>query len=1083
LKETSLQPGNLDRQRRRLNIFISYARADSTIADEIVAGLTLIGSHEVSIDRQSIIEGEAWKPRLGSLIAEADTVVFLLSTHSATSSICMWEVEESFRLSKRLLVALVQPLGNVAAPPQLAAINYVRFDEGRSFMAGLTALVQALDTDVQWLRDHTRLLGLALAWEQGGRSVDRLLSGSDIEFAKTWLTRKPATAPNPTELQSQLIKASEEHAAVQAELRNKAIEEREQLLKQAEQAVDTAGRSQEQTRRFQRRFSWALTAGFAALAIGLWSVWSLLYRAQLREAAVLTSVALEATKAHNYDQAMRVALHGLPPRGALPIWPGWGEPEVRGLAATLAGAAQASRLVAVLGAPGHSVGEALLSADGGQVVTRDRFSVYRWDARTGRLLRRLEVTSPQETHTLSTDGGRLLTRSEQAVHIIDTETGNQISSISVRLPDSFNGGRAVFSPDAKRVVLSTDSRSWEAWDAETGRLVSRFTSTELAEVTFSPDGTRVLAAARSTGRVIVVENGEIAATFNRPVTSNLSDPHRARFSLDGKQVSWFSGKDVWVWDANTGAVIHQLKLRFSAEAIALNKGRDAAIVAGGLEKGTTVLDLSLGQEVSAGFRQDERVTQVAYSPLTWEEGRKTRVGRFAVAYDGGTVRLWNASILRTVVEVAILAGHSADVKAMEFSTDGRRLLTVALDGTARLWHTDERPNAISHLEVRSDPYRRERIAMSADGSRALRAFGTKGTILESATGRELRRLAQPFDADRLALFSPDSRRLLTVSHSGAAQIWDVETGEALAKLDTGTGDVATATFSANGQRLVLAHDDGTARIWDASTGRLVRHVPAERRRSGRVAALSADGSRLVLASEGAHAVILDTHSGQVFRELESDQVLIAFDRSTGKVIEKFKLPSVIAGADHAAFSADGSQLATLTYLGKGYIWDIETGAQLATFTVSDQMKAMLFSPDGRWIIAGSIAALHFIDAKTGTPAASLRHGQAAFPVIEGLWLSPDAKRLVVSSGPNVHETDVSVLSLQGADLTRYICASKLTGAQAFPIERAFNPILKGLGGTNPCLATGPLSWQYWSDLWVGIVHSVTRLISARPKLS
>ena len=44
---------------------------------------------ECLIDRQGISGGKDWKRRLGSLISEADTVVFVLSPASTHSEICL----------------------------------------------------------------------------------------------------------------------------------------------------------------------------------------------------------------------------------------------------------------------------------------------------------------------------------------------------------------------------------------------------------------------------------------------------------------------------------------------------------------------------------------------------------------------------------------------------------------------------------------------------------------------------------------------------------------------------------------------------------------------------------------------------------------------------------------------------------------------------------------------------------------------------------------------------------------------------------------------------------------------------------
>ena len=89
--------------RGKLRVFISYSRDDLKFADQLDAALSDVCGFECVIDRHGISGGEDWKRRLGNLISEADTVVFVLSPTSARSDICTWEVEEAARLGKRIL--------------------------------------------------------------------------------------------------------------------------------------------------------------------------------------------------------------------------------------------------------------------------------------------------------------------------------------------------------------------------------------------------------------------------------------------------------------------------------------------------------------------------------------------------------------------------------------------------------------------------------------------------------------------------------------------------------------------------------------------------------------------------------------------------------------------------------------------------------------------------------------------------------------------------------------------------------------------------------------------------------------------
>src|SRR6266853_1942712 len=87
----------------KLKVFISYSRRDAAdFADELVAGLEL-GGFAPFIDRDDIKPGEPWEDRLGGLIAQSGTVVFVVTPEAVKSERCTWEVERTTDLSKRLL--------------------------------------------------------------------------------------------------------------------------------------------------------------------------------------------------------------------------------------------------------------------------------------------------------------------------------------------------------------------------------------------------------------------------------------------------------------------------------------------------------------------------------------------------------------------------------------------------------------------------------------------------------------------------------------------------------------------------------------------------------------------------------------------------------------------------------------------------------------------------------------------------------------------------------------------------------------------------------------------------------------------
>jgi TPR repeat protein len=239
----------------KLRVFISYSRDDLYFANQLNAALDICG-FECFIDREGISGGEDWKRRLGNLIRDADTVVFVLSPTSARSGICAWEVEEAARLGKRILPVACRPLKDASPPPRLRDLNYIFFYEDpkvsdSGFGTGLASLVAALNTDFDWLREHTRYLQRATEWDRGGRPANRLLSGDDVAEAKAWVASRPKNAPEPTALHSDFIRASEEEAEARLSAQRKQLEamaaahvERETALHKAEEALKQAADAQ-----------------------------------------------------------------------------------------------------------------------------------------------------------------------------------------------------------------------------------------------------------------------------------------------------------------------------------------------------------------------------------------------------------------------------------------------------------------------------------------------------------------------------------------------------------------------------------------------------------------------------------------------------------------------------------------------------------------------------------------------------------------------------------------------------------------------------------------------------------------------
>jgi hypothetical protein len=187
--------------------FISYSRNDEGFVRELEEALVKRGK-EVWVDVEAIPPTAKWRAEIYSGIEGAETFVFVISPDSIASKECKRELDHATKLNKRLVPILRREVDTTTAPDVLESHNWVYFRESDDFRESLERLVQAMDTDLEWVKFHTRLLTRAVEWESRGRDRSFLLRGSDLEAAEEWQARATDKEPELTSLQRQYILAS-----------------------------------------------------------------------------------------------------------------------------------------------------------------------------------------------------------------------------------------------------------------------------------------------------------------------------------------------------------------------------------------------------------------------------------------------------------------------------------------------------------------------------------------------------------------------------------------------------------------------------------------------------------------------------------------------------------------------------------------------------------------------------------------------------------------------------------------------------------------------------------------------------------
>lgn len=202
----------------RATAFISYSRKDIGFVNRLEVALKARGV-DARVDREDIEKGEEWWRRIQQLIAEADTVIFVLSPDSAVSLFCQNEVDCAESLKKRLVAIVARELAGQPAPAALAQLNWIFFTENAAAGASgdldqaTDELVRALEINIEWIREHTRLGLLAQRWGAHGRPREMELRGEELSQAETWLTTRPKNAPEPTDMDRAYITESRRSAS------------------------------------------------------------------------------------------------------------------------------------------------------------------------------------------------------------------------------------------------------------------------------------------------------------------------------------------------------------------------------------------------------------------------------------------------------------------------------------------------------------------------------------------------------------------------------------------------------------------------------------------------------------------------------------------------------------------------------------------------------------------------------------------------------------------------------------------------------------------------------------------------------
>jgi RNA polymerase sigma factor (sigma-70 family) len=691
---------------------------------------------------------------------------------------------------------------------------------------------------------------------------------------------------------------------------------------------------------------------------------------------------------------------------------------------------------------GHQPGEiiaATLSADGTRVVsagTGDRL-IRLWDTATGKLLGTLENGGQQvaaqpwsfPAPAFAPDGQKL------ACVRMDQEAIKD---------QGFQRFRSLTS-----VVLWDVAARKEVRKLELGELGG-----DIRGVAFAPDGKLLVAAVNSfdgtfPGFPAPPPNGGGGVVGNNGGAVGLPGGGPAAalggggFLGGGKGMAGPGGPggppnlsqnySLLVWDAATGKLLRRLKG---------HPGRAEALVYH--PNGNLVATASDESPLGVGIYDGPGMVRL-WNPATGKEVRSWRASRsgalgLAFSPDGKHLAAgsWEGFSLWRTDPPALHKRVNAPVPATDrlsclaFSPDGKTLAT-GNHHAIRLWDVarGKETSAAGHTKAISH------LDFSADGRSLLTTTGEGFVSLwEPATGRLRQRFPATNHWPTSAALAPDGKVVATAPHVGPVQLWDAASAKKLRSLGGNEIEhVYCCAFAPDGARLAVvylkaakgnASPTAQLALWETATGRKVRQVSFLKSAYGIGAVVfSPDGQKVAVADPLTQGIVLwDVATGkEVGRTGGQGPGGAAFGLNA--VTSHFTFfgdgkTLILGTAPQQAFGGFGFGLGNgLPFPGAGgpggppaaddkaprlSLWDTTTGSERGSFGPTDGVRALAVSPDGRMVATanGRDAVVRLWELATRKERGRLRVAQGA---VTALRFTPDGKALAAGG------TDTTVLLL------------------------------------------------------------------------
>ena len=377
-----------------------------------------------------------------------------------------------------------------------------------------------------------------------------------------------------------------------------------------------------------------------------------------------------------------------------------------------------------------------------------------------------------------------------------------------------------------------------------------------------------------------------------------------------------------------------------------------------------------------------------------------------------SLRLWDLAEGKTIHE---LRGHTDLVNAVVLTPKGKFALSASNDRTLRLWDLSSGESIhemVGHDNVVSS------VVLTPDGMHALSAsYDHTLRLWNLSTGYTIREFRGHKNIVTSVVITPDGKQALSASWDHTLRLWDLATGETLRVLHGHTGWLATVVTTPDGKHALSASWDHTLRLWELETGTTVRELKGH---TGWLTAVvvTPDGKQALSASSDQTLRLWDLATGKTIHELKGhsslvnaveitpdgkhalsaswDQTLRLWDLATGKTVREIQGHTNMVNA--VELSPDGKHALSASWDQTLQLWDLATAKTVGEHSVkghSTLVNAVALAPDGAQALSASWDhALRLWDIATGK---TVRELQGHTNLVTAVVVTPDGRNALSAS--------------------------------------------------------------------------------------